>query len=168
MANLGQRHTDAFYQDVYGQWWYVGAADGARRRIEAHDKKNKTRMFVGGKYIPKSHPLHKSGNFKSWAEVYSNKTLRNCREGYVYAAVNQAWPSWVKIGKAVDANDRLKSYQTADPHRGYKLIGSKKTADSAQSETRVHWAASRVAEERNGEWFKLPKELAVELIEGIA
>ena len=46
------------FQD--GEWWYVGQADG-RRRVASHEKKNDTRMWVDGKYVKKSHPLHKPG-----------------------------------------------------------------------------------------------------------
>jgi len=40
----------------------------------------------------------------------------------VYVLVNPAFPGWCKIGMAVDAEDRLKQYQTSSPYRDYELI----------------------------------------------
>src|SRR5210317_808099 len=40
-----------------GEWWYCGFSDpNQRQRAGSHHKKNTTRMFVNGRYIPKSHP----------------------------------------------------------------------------------------------------------------
>ena len=48
------------------EWWYVGCKDGGKRKLDSHIRKNKTRMFVNGKYIPKTHPLHKPGRYKTF------------------------------------------------------------------------------------------------------
>lgn len=42
-------------------------------------------------------------------------------KGFVYLVTNAAWPGWVKVGSAVDFAKRLKTYQTADPNRGYVM-----------------------------------------------
>ena len=55
-----------------GEWWYVGQADG-RRRVASHEKKNVTRMWVDGKYVKKSHPLHKPGRYKT-----TDRDFRQC------------------------------------------------------------------------------------------
>ena len=47
-----------------GEWWYI-RPNGKRERVESHARKNTTRMFVNGKFIPKSHPLHKPGSYKA-------------------------------------------------------------------------------------------------------
>ena len=41
--------------------------------------------------------------------------------GYVYLITNPAWPEWIKVGGAVDINDRLRSYQTSCPLRDYQI-----------------------------------------------
>jgi len=52
------------------------------------------------------------------------KAYDSVKEGEVYIIVNNAWPEWVKIGMAVDSEDRLKSYQTSSPFRDYILMYS--------------------------------------------
>jgi hypothetical protein len=36
--------------------------------------------------------------------------------------ISPAYPGWCKVGMAVDAEDRLKQYQTSSPYRDYKLV----------------------------------------------
>ena len=43
------------------------------------------------------------------------------KDGYVYILTNPAWPDWVKVGMAIDAEDRCNSYQTSSPYRDYQL-----------------------------------------------
>ena len=91
---------------------------------KAHIRKNTTRMFVNGKYIPKSHPLHKPGRYKSLDDVWSHEKIESTREGDIYVIVNDAWPDWVKVGKASMAEDRLNTYQTSSPFRDYSIIAT--------------------------------------------
>ena len=92
-----------------GEWWYYGQADG-RRRVNAHVKKNETRMFVDGKYVKKSHPLYKPGNYKTFEDAaYSSfEKYESSTQGEVYIVTNPAWKGWVKVGMAIDAEDRCK------------------------------------------------------------
>ena len=137
-------------------------------------KRNPQRMYVNGKYISKSHPLHKSGTYKSFGELAfgSLKNYSQIKEGYVYAIVNAAWPEWVKIGKALDAEDRLNGYQTSSPMRDYKLVHSVYFEDRNVAERKAHTlAAFKTAhpwnKHDNGEWFKLTDEQAVEILKEI-
>lgn len=147
-----------------GKWWYVGCADGNRRTAESHERKNTTRMFVDGKYIPKKHPMHKPGNYESFEAAWNHNELDKQTVGYVYAIMNPAWPEWIKIGMAVDANDRLKSYQTSSPHRDYELKAQVYTLNKRKAESTAHTLCSRVCDERAGEWFKMPLETAVTIL----
>jgi len=134
-------------------------------------KRNPQRMYVNGKYISKSHPLHKSGTYKSFGELAfgSLKNYSQIKEGYVYAIVNAAWPEWVKIGKALDAEDRLSGYQTSSPMRDYKLVYSVHFEDRSVAERKAHTlAAFKTAhpwnKHDNGEWFKLTEVEAIEIL----
>ena len=134
-------------------------------------KRNPQRMYVNGKYISKSHPLHKSGTYKSFGELAfgSLKNYSQIKEGYVYAIVNAAWPEWVKIGKALDAEDRLSGYQTSSPMRDYKLVYSVHFEDRSVAERKAHTlAALKTAhpwnKHDNGEWFKLTEIEAIEIL----
>ena len=87
----------------------------------------------------------------------------------MYAIVNAAWPEWVKIGKALDAEDRLSGYQTSSPMRDYKLIHSVYFEDRNVAERKAHTlAAFKTAhpwnKHDNGEWFKLTEEQAIEVL----
>ena len=132
-------------------------------------------MFVNNKYIKRSHPLHKPGRYKSFGELAfsSSENYNTIKEGYVYAISNPAWPEWVKIGKAIDADDRLSGYQTSSPMRDYKLIYSVPFKDRNTAERNAHSLASNKASQPwekgiNGEWFKLTHEQAIEVLKETA
>lgn len=125
---------------------------------------NPLQMRVNGKYISRKHPLYKAGNYKSWDDVHSHTVLETVKEGEVYIITNPAWPDWVKIGMAIDAKDRCKSYQTSSPLRDYKVMYSVATQDRRTAEAVAHKAAEKIAE-RRGEWFKMSVGQAKECIQ---
>lgn len=151
-----------------GEWWYTGNGDGNRRRLASHSRKNTTRMFVNGKYIPKSHPMHKPGNYRTFEDAWSHQELNKQKAGYVYAICNPAWPGWIKVGMAVDAHDRLNSYQTGSPMRDFELIASFKTEDKSRDEKKAHIIFRERCSEQSGEWFKISKEEAYSIIADLA
>lgn len=122
---------------------------------QTHDLNNAGRMWVAGKYISKQHPLHKAGRYKNWDDAHSHERLDTLAEGHVYVITNRAWPAWVKIGMAIDAEDRCKGYQTSCPFRDFTLAYSIETKDRRRTEQLAHTLAEANAEERRGEWFKL-------------
>ena len=151
-----------------GEWWYVGQADG-RRRVDAHEKKNNTRMFVNGNYVPKSHPLHKAGRFKTFegAAFASLEGYANTIEGYVYIINNPCWKGWVKVGMAVDAKDRCNQYQTSSPFRDYKLCYNRKFKDRKSAEQKAHSKLKKISKTYKGEWFKIAISKAIKTIEAL-
>ena len=158
---IGQRPTKNIkFED--GKWWYMGQKDG-RRSVEAHEKKNKTRMFVDGKYISKEHPLHKPGNYKGFTDAAfsSLENYERSKEGEVYIIHNPAFPGWVKVGMAVDSLDRLKQYQTSSPYRDYKLVKSYKVPNRREAEAKAHKALTIEGRGRRGEWFYMGSSVAV-------
>jgi len=138
-------------------------------------RNNPQRMWVNGKYIPKSHPLHKAGSYKSFGDLAfgSLNNYKQIKEGYVYAISNSAWPDWIKIGMAIDAEDRLSSYQTSSPMRNYRLVHSVYCEDRSESERSAHILAARKAKipwskTDNGEWFNITQSQAVDILKEIA
>jgi len=134
-------------------------------------KSNPLRMWVNGKYISSKHPLYKAGRYKSFGDLAfgSLNNYNLIKEGYVYAISNAAWPEWIKIGKAIDADDRLSSYQTSSPMRDYKLVHSVYFEDRNVAERKAHTlAAFKTAhpwnKHDNGEWFKLTEIEAIEIL----
>ena len=153
--------------------WQSGWRKYGRKQCkECHDrydlKSNKNRMWVDSKYISKSHPLHKPGRYTSFGDAAFSALQKDERikEGYVYAISNPAWPDWIKIGMAIDAEDRLNGYQTSSPMRDYKLLHSVASKDRGKLERVAHKAAA-LCGERQGEWFKITGEEAVVILEHI-
>ncbi len=155
-------------RDIDGELWYYSPS-GYRQRLDTHTKKNTTRMFVDGKYIPQSHPLHKPGCYKSFndAAFSSFENLPSTKEGYVYVISNPAWPEWVKVGMAIDANDRCSSYQTSSPLRDYILHCAISSEDRRKDESTAHKLLDGISSDRRGEWFKVSVDKATDCITGI-
>lgn len=123
-------------------------------------------MFVAGKYVPKTHPLYKAGNYKTFAEAAfaSLNNYTKSTEGSVYILVNPAWPNWVKVGMAVDPYDRCRSYQTSSPYRDFQVICTLSTQDRRQTERDAHSLIGTEAEAVRGEWFKINSDTAIDLL----
>lgn len=141
---------------------------------ENNQSNNPGRMFINGKYIKKTHPLYKAGNYKSFGDLAfgSLNNYKQIKEGYVYAISNSAWPDWIKIGMAIDAEDRLSSYQTSSPMRNYKLVHSVYCEDRSESERSAHILAARKAiipwsKQDNGEWFNITESQAREILKEV-
>ena len=145
------------------------ARSNPKNNPKNYPKTNPMRMYVNGKYISKSHPLYKPGNYKTFSDAAFDGTykLDSIKEGYVYAITNPAWPEWVKIGMAVDANDRCNGYQTSSPFRDYKVEHVVVTNNRRAAEAEAHKLATKLAVETRGEWFRLDIEQAKTILNNI-
>jgi hypothetical protein len=151
-----------------GKPYYYQEGNSAEIQRERNKKSNPNRMYVDGKYIKDSHPLHKPGKYTSFGDAAFTALQKDkqVKEGYVYVITNPAWPEWVKIGMAIDAEDRLNGYQTSSPMRDYQLVHAIATPDRARAERVAHKAAA-LCGERQGEWFKIANEEAVTILQHI-
>ena len=140
-----------------------------RKNDRTNPTHNPKRMYVDGKYISSKHPLYKAGRYKTFSDAAFDGTykLDSIKEGYVYAITNPAWPEWVKIGMAVDANDRCSDFQTSSPFRDYKVEHSVVTNNKRAAEAEAHKLAAKIAKETRGEWFKLDIEQAKTILNNI-
>ena len=125
-------------------------------------------MWVNGKYIPKKHPLYKSGRYKGFedAAFSSLENYKTSPQGQVYIITNPAWEGWVKVGMAVDADDRLGGYQTSSPYRDYTLAYTADTPDRRATEAETHNRLADIFEQRN-EWFKCDVEIAKRWLDAV-
>ena len=131
-----------------------------------HNKQNgPNRMWVNGKYIPKSHPLYKAGRYKGFedAAFSSLENFKDNPQGQVYVIANPAWKDWVKVGMAVDAMDRAGNYQTSSPFRDYTLLYTYDVDDRRAAESAAHTRLAKECDNIN-EWFRLSPENANDLI----
>ena len=107
-------------------------------------------------YVVGNPPLKRVFDFEEITEE-----VPQSEDGYVYALQNPAWPEYVKIGKAVEAERRMDSYQTYSPHRDYipvcKPVHSR---NYDEIEKMAHAIARQLSGDFNAkEWFKLsPKQ----------
>ncbi len=130
-------------------------------------KHNRNKMFVEGKLIPKKHPLHKPGRYKSFghAAFESLENYSTAKEGQVYILYSPAYPSWCKIGMAVDARDRLSNFQTGTPYRDYILVASYDVPDRREAEKEAHKLLRETHASKN-EWFVVGANVAKEILDG--
>ena len=100
-------------------------------------------------------------------QMKHNNDYSKIKEGFVYILTNPAWKDWIKVGMAVDANDRKNNYQTGSPYRDYKLYYKRFFQDRKVAEQTAHDVVSKIATESNGEWFKINKNDAKGIIKTI-
>ena len=137
-----------------------------------HNAKNgPQRLYINGKYIKKGDPLHnvfKPGRYKSITDAaFQGSAASSIQQGYVYVITNKAWDGWVKIGMAIDAEDRLNGYQTSSPHRDYVLEHKVYSPDRRASEQEAHTKAILKSVDHNGEWFKLSVTEAINILDNL-
>ena len=158
--NVSEYHKDSSQQDGL-----QSRCKECRKDIEyeGHSK----RMYVNGKYVSRKHPLYKAGRFKTFegAAFASLKGYETTDEGYVYIITNPCWEGWLKIGMAIDAEDRCNGYQTSSPHRDYKLLYARKFKNRRIAEKKTINKLKKIVKEYNGEWFKTDRNTAQEIIE---
>lgn len=129
----------------------------ANRDFEYHKKSNAKQMYVNGKYIPVAHPLHKPGRYRTLDDAWSHCEIdERSVAGEVYIIRNKAWTDWLKVGKAVSAEDRLNGYQTSSPFRDFVLEYYEYFDNRHQAEAEIHRMLERHKDchDRKGEWFK--------------
>lgn len=91
---------------------------------------------------------------------------RNHGPGSLYVIHNPAWPGFVKIGRARNVSERLRTYQTASPHRDYVLHYYRVFPDVLAAER----ALSNLYKgyKSNGEWHHIHADDAASLLDLVA
>ena len=133
----------------------------AKHNVSNNPRNNCERMYVNGAYIPKKHPLYKAGRYKGFedAAFSSLANYDTSLEGQVYIITNPAWEGWIKVGMAIDTQDRANQYQTSSPYRDYVVEHTVATTDRRRLESLAHTLLGNAREQRN-EWFKCDVETA--------
>ena len=157
-------HKDFYMNDSRKKKYYKDNPDAVKRR-------DSTRVYINGKEISKKDPMYKMykpGKYKTLNDAaFLMSPLSTVKQGYVYVITNKAWSGWVKIGMAIDAEDRLSGYQTSSPHRDYVLEHSVWSNQRRKSEQQAHARAAILSEAGAGEWFKLPVDKAIEVLDNL-
>ena len=95
------------------------------------------------------------------------KRFNQIKEGFVYVLTNPAWKGWIKVGMAVDADDRCSAYQTGSPHRDYTVKYKRFFKNRRVAEEKAHLLLSDIASDVNGEWFNVTEHNAQKVIDSI-
>lgn len=77
------------------------------------------------------------------------------KSGYLYIVTNAVFPGWVKVGTTWNLADRLHTYQTGDPFRGYRLEYSLHHPSFRDAEKKIREVMKHFALEIRGEWYKI-------------
>ena len=151
--------------------YYICQSCHKKRNDKKNPYQNQQNLYINGKYISRKDPrykIFKPGHYKNINDaIFEQSEASNIKEGYVYVITNKAWPDWVKIGMAIDAEDRCNGYQTSSPHRDYILEHSVHSNDRRKAEQQAHTRATKLASETNGEWFKLTVQQAIEVLDNL-
>lgn len=78
---------------------------------------------------------------------------------------NPAWPGYVKIGSAIDIDKRLTSYQTACPHRAYRLEASAYVADRRAIEQELMLSLRQYKHQH--EWFRIDVNVVARMLSSL-
>jgi hypothetical protein len=93
--------------------------------------------------------------------------------GSVYVLHNRSWSGWLKIGKAHDLAQRMRSYRTCQPceENGFEYLAEFPHEKALKIELKTHdyldekLSGDNANQIRQGEWYKITLEQAVEAIE---
>ena len=92
--------------------------------------------------------------------MQDNRQVR-LKQGYVYLVSNSAFEGWVKVGCAVDVEARLRSYQTSDPNRGFRVLLKRFVPDRRAAEAALLEEVAVLSPQ--GEWVRADPELMKEI-----
>ena len=156
--------------------WYTSLRNNLDYKCkDCYQKKNNIgnslSLYINGKYISRKDPLYimfRPGSYKTLGDAtFYNSKLASIEEGYVYIITNRAWPTWVKIGMAIDAEDRLNSYQTSSPYRDFVLEHSVFSFSRRESEREAHTKAETMCKNSMNEWFELSVKEAIIILDNL-
>ena len=96
---------------------------------------------------------------KNCMSSYTKGLRKSETEGYIYLVINPIYPDYVKLGRTINPEKRLKNYQTYSPLRNYEMYYKCYTKNLYIIESYFNSNVSG-----NGEWFKIDRDKAKEII----
>lgn len=85
---------------------------------------------------------------------------KRIKEGYIYIISNKSFPDYFKVGVTVDIQSRLRTYQTSDPKRQYKVEYYIFHPEAYIAEKKIKDSMNHFAKEIRGEWYNTSLEFA--------
>lgn len=77
------------------------------------------------------------------------------KPGFIYIISNPAFPTYYKVGVTENINDRLKTYQTGDPRRSYKVEYYIEHPDPYKAEKEIKEMLHYFAKSQRNEWTEI-------------
>lgn len=97
------------------------------------------------------------------AHLFSREGVNDVRARseaeYIYLITHPQFEGWVKVGEAIDVNERLKTFNCGSPV-DYTLVKKWKVGGALNDKT-VHRALESMGIERNREWFLMDEVEAI-------
>ena len=87
-------------------------------------------------------------------EAAAHPRIPALRPGFVYLVTNPAWPGYLKVGAAKSLRGRLSDFQTASPHRDFRISAAAPVNDRFAAEGRLK-ELLRGFRVKGGEWFRI-------------
>jgi hypothetical protein len=122
--------------------------------------------------IPKNKELDERGNrmysagfnhYINYIDTQGNIPVSN--EGIVYIISNPAMPGLVKIGKTSNLESRMRSLYSSGVPLPFRILYAKKVKDYSFVEKKLHSGLRLVRENMNREFFRIPEEDVINLLE---
>lgn len=86
----------------------------------------------------------------------------------VYVITHPEWPKYVKIGMTtLNPQKRLGNLNVSDPFKRFDYAALVEVEDAGDAEKKLHQTLDRFRVREDGEWFKVPVEVAVRLAQSL-
>lgn len=89
-------------------------------------------------------------------------------DGFIYLIENDAYPGWIKCGMTTELKSRLDAYNGYDPLKRFRIIVSSEVVNRRKAESHLLNDLKMKCSLQTGEWFKIDKEIALEIFERIS
>jgi hypothetical protein len=136
------------------------------RRLKGKYARRKEHPDLYKLFPPGNYTITKEGWYLSLSDSSAEKDQRN-KEGNVYIAVNPAWPDMLKIGMTDDLEKRLSGLNTGVPYRDTTYAYTVEVKDMQKAEKLAHRLAEDVCSFRFNEWFRMPVDKAMKILDSL-
>lgn len=100
------------------------------------------------------------GGSRFYPPVSDDSKISLVKSGYLYIVSNMAFPGFLKVGVTEDIKSRLRTYQTSDPKRAYKMEFFIFHPDAYTAEKKIKKAMKMFAKSQKNEWFECDLSVA--------
>lgn len=93
-------------------------------------------------------------------EIRERGEQTSIAEGFIYLVTHPLFAGWVKAGMTIDFEQRLATYNIADPLSRFTLRAVRWVPNRRSAETLLLERFAKVATQTSGEWFLIPLDEA--------